>query len=506
MPRLSIDRENSENGSRGKRLDGWKEIATYLGRGERTVKRWEADRALPTHRIPGAGRATVYAYSTELDEWLKSRKSRELYASDKEEEQAEPVEVSQIAHSSHPETALPGQQSTAAQTAVKFKWRSASAGLLTLVVLAATVFVAFLRPGAWISRRAPALFANGHPKATASAVSDSEKNLAHDFYLKGRYAWGQRTPDSLNSALDYFTQAVVHNPGDASAYVGLADTYDLLFEYSTMPERDAYARSIAAARRAVELDDSLAEAHRALGFAEFYGSWDLVDSEMEFRRAIQLNPNDPVARRWYANAFAVPGRFDESLEQISKAQELDPSSHSTLSDKGIMLCRAGKTAEGMALLHEVERIDPQFLSPHRYLNWVNFELHDYPTYLAEGQKEAEIAGDPILKDIFASALEGYAQGGERGLLNNLYAKQKQYFLAGKVPGAFLAKTCVRMGRKEEAIQFLEEDYARHDSRVFFCLSDPDLLTLKDEPDFLALIKKINFPTAPLDEKRALRPR
>jgi hypothetical protein len=137
---------------------------------------------------------------------------------------------------------------------------------------------------------------------------------------------------------------------------------------------------------------------------------------------------------------------------------------------------------------------------------VNFELHDYPTYLAEGQKEAEIAGDPILKDIFASALEGYAQGGERGLLNNLYAKQKQYFLAGKVPGAFLAKTCVRMGRKEEAIQFLEEDYAHHDSRVFFCLSDPDLLTLKDEPDFRALIKKINFPTAPLDEKRALRPR
>ena len=221
-----------------------------------------------------------------------------------------------------------------------------------------------------------------------------------------------------------------------------------------------------------------------------------MDAEKEFVRAIQLNPNDPVAHRWYANAFAVLGRFDVSLEQIGKAQELDPSSHSTLADKGLMLFQAGNRDEGVALLRRVERADPQFFSPHCYLRNVSLELRDYPTYLAEGQKVAEISNNAMQKDIIAAARAGYAHGGEKGLLNNLYAKQKEYYLAGKLQGTFLAITCVLMGRKQEALQLLEEDYARHDATVFFCFSHPDLLTLKDEPRYRALVRKINFPSTP----------
>ena len=112
-----------------------------------------------------------------------------------------------------------------------------------------------LRLLSWFTRRQPNSDSPG-----SSSVSDSEKTLAHDFYLKGRYEWSQRTPESLNRALDYFAQSLVHDPGNAQAYVGLADTYNLLREYTTMPENEAYARAIAAARKAVELDDSLADA------------------------------------------------------------------------------------------------------------------------------------------------------------------------------------------------------------------------------------------------------
>jgi tetratricopeptide (TPR) repeat protein len=230
----------------------------------------------------------------------------------------------------------------------------ALAGLLLLAI----VLAALRYPGFPIPARVRSLLGRKPSAPAASsplAVSEAERALAHELYLKGRYEWNQRTPQSLNLALDDFTQAVLHDPGYAQAYVGLADTYDLLREYSTMPDTEAFSRAIVAAKRAVELDDSLAEAHRALAYAEMYGSWDFADAEKEFRRAIELNPNDPEARRWYANAFAVPGRFQESLAQIEKARELDPGSNVTLADKGFMLYTAGKTDEAIATLKEVEQ-------------------------------------------------------------------------------------------------------------------------------------------------------
>jgi tetratricopeptide (TPR) repeat protein len=120
----------------------------------------------------------------------------------------------------------------------------------------------------------------------ARTAVNPEKQLAHDLYLRGRFEWNKRTPDSLNRALDYFTQSIVHDPANAQAYVGLADTYNLLREYTLMLEDQAYKRAIAAARKAIQLDDSLAEAHRSLAFDEVWGNWDFQTGEREFQRAI----------------------------------------------------------------------------------------------------------------------------------------------------------------------------------------------------------------------------
>jgi tetratricopeptide (TPR) repeat protein len=214
---------------------------------------------------------------------------------------------------------------------------------------------------------------------------------------------------------------------------------------------------------------ALSEAHRALAFAEFWGNWDFVDAEKEFQRAIELNPRDPVARRWYANSFAMPGRFEQCLELMNKAQELGPSSSATLADKGVMLFNAGRTREGIDLLMEVERSNPGFRSPHYYMMLIRLYLRDYPAYLTEGQKAAEISHDAVLRDTITEAQRGYARDGARGLLNNLYTSQKKYYAAGKLSGAMLAKTCVMLGKKQEALQILEESYARHDPYLLICL-------------------------------------
>jgi hypothetical protein len=126
---------------------------------------------------------------------------------------------------------------------------------------------------------------------------------------------------------------------------------------------------------------------------------------------------------------------------------------------------------------------------------IRLYLRDYPAYLAEGQKAAESTNDTVLRDTIASARRGYARGGEHGLLENLYASQKKYYLAGKLSGAKLAKTCVTLGKRQEALQLLEESCARHDPYLLICLVHRDLLTLKDEPRYKTLMKKINFPNS-----------
>jgi tetratricopeptide (TPR) repeat protein len=452
--------------------------------------------------VPGGGRAGVFAYTVELDEWLKSGGSNELEVGQGDKRDIEAVEAwgtTPVEPGVSAERTSAPLEIQAAGTRWVIHWKRTFAGVLAAGVLGAGIYATVLRSsGLNILNRSPSLFTKSQPKPnqpTLNVVSDAEKSYAHDLYLKGRFEWNQRTPDSLNRALDDFTQAIVHDPGYAQAYAGMADTYDLLREYSTLPENDAYDRSIAAAKKAVELDDSLAEAHRALAFAEWWGKWDFADGEREFRRAIELNPNDPLVHKWFANAIGIQGRYPEALAEMTKAQELDPSSLSLVADKGLMLCDIGRREEGIAILKDVERSAPEFIAPHVYLLNIYFQLRDYPAYLAESQKIAEIRSDPVLKDITDSAREGYMQNGELGLLTNLYAKQRQYYLKGKYSGRALAGTCLRLGKKQEALQLLEEAYKLHDRNILFLGNRSEWNALRDEPRFKALVRMTTPPAA-----------
>ncbi len=476
---------------RGLRLAGWKDIAAYLGKTDRTVKRWGRDRGLPVHRVPGTAKASVYAYSNELDRWLENADAE---TEDQAEQTGQPLPAPDLidptAPQGAPNTMLP---TTRPRPLLRRRWLLVGVALLLAAV---TLDVAVRLRAVPIARTFRSLLA-AHAKAVAPlAVSEAERSAADDFYLRGRYEWNQRTPASLHRALDLFTQAIVHNPGDARAYAGLADTYDLLREYSTDADSDAFPRAIAAAKKAVALDDSLAEAHRALAFAEMYGVWDFAGAEAEFRRAIALDPKDPQARRWFANALCVGGRFPEALAQMDKAQELDPTSHATLADKGWMLYNANHVREGIELLKEVERSAPEFYSPHSYLMQIDLDLRDYPSFLSEGQLAAQSSGDAALLDTIASSRAGYERGGSRGLLQALYAKEKRYYAAGQLHAQLLARVCLLMGNTRESLDVMEDAYMRKNIDVLAILSELDLLSLKDDPRYQSLAQKINFPRAP----------
>jgi tetratricopeptide (TPR) repeat protein len=478
------------------RLDSWKEIAAYLNRGERTAKRWEAERALPVHRLPGGGRGSVYAFTAELDEWLISANADKLDLDDEANEAIEDqreAEARESAVGSPQDAVQPARMSltsfSAAMKAHGWSRHLLVFGLLLVgLALAADLLFHLRATGA----HAFSALRWSQAKPTP-ASSDAEKQLAHELYLRGRFEWSERTPESLNRALDDFTQAIVHDPTDAQNYVGLADTYNLLREYSLMPQSEAFSRAIAASKKAVEIDDSLAEAHRSLAFGEIWGNGDFDKGLKEFERAIEINPRDPIAHLWFANAFQGPGWYPLCLREMNLAQELDPASPAILSDKGSLLFALGEREAGLEMEHQVARLEPQLLSPHRYLARMAWDLRDYPSYLRENEKVAELSHDSSLREMTATAQAGFQRHGERGLLENLYAAQERFYAAGSLAGIPLAKTAMRMGRKDEALLWVRREDERHRPDFIYLRDDPDLLPLLDDPVFRALRSKIHSP-------------
>jgi DNA-binding winged helix-turn-helix (wHTH) protein/tetratricopeptide (TPR) repeat protein len=336
----------------------------------------------------------------------------------------------------------------------------------------------------YASRSSGSSFASPHAPANREA---------EEFYLKGRYYWEKRTPESLNKAVDSFTQAIVHDPSYAPAYVGLADCYNLLREYTVMPASEAYPRALAAAKKAAELDPQSSEAHTSLAFVSFYGMWDATTADREFRRAIELNPNNAVAHHWYATYLGCLRRNPESLAEIERAQALDPASKSVLADKGFILFGAGRREEAIALLKQMEENEPDFISPHRYLKEIYLLTADYPHYLAEAKKEAALMHDSSVLAIAEAAEKGFATGGGNGLLETLRQQEKKLYDRGLFSPYRLAETFSLLGNKQEALRYLKIACDRHDQEVIGMASDSAFDNLHSELAFQKMLADVGLP-------------
>jgi len=315
---------------------------------------------------------------------------------------------------------------------------------------------------------------------------------AEEFYLKGRFYWNKRTPESLNKAVDSFTQAIVRDPSYAPAYVGLADCYNLLREYTVMPGSEAYPRALAAAKKAVELDGQSSEAHASLAFVSFWGMWDVATADREFRRALELNPNNAVAHHWYATYLLSLRRDPESLAEIERAQALDPASKSVLADKGSILFVAGRQQDAIALLKQMEENEPDFISPHRYLKGIYLLTADYPHYLVEARSEALLMRDNSALAVVEATEKGFAAGGGKGLLESLRQQETKLYERGLSSPFFLAETCSLLGNKQEALRYLKIAYDQHDDEVPGMASQHAFDNLHNEPAFRRLLADVGL--------------
>ena len=316
---------------------------------------------------------------------------------------------------------------------------------------------------------------------------------AEEAYLKGRFYWNKRTPESLNQALDAFTQAAAHDPNYSDAYVGMADCYNLLREFSAMPGNEAYFKAFAAAKKAVELDPGSSEAHASLGFVTFWGMWDAADAEKEFRRAIELDPNNVKAHHWYATFLHALLRHNEALTQIDLARTLAPDSSSILADKAALQWSAGQGAQALQLLKQLEAAEPDFISPHLYLRLAYFEAGDYPNYIIELKKNAQLTHDAAQSSVAEAAAKGLASDKERGLLAAQIAQQKKLYEQGKLSPFYVAQTEARLGNTREAIRYLRYCVQSHDEVVLNLIVDHDFNGLHGDPAFQQLLAKIGLP-------------
>jgi DNA-binding winged helix-turn-helix (wHTH) protein/Tfp pilus assembly protein PilF len=388
----------------------------------------------------------------------------------------EPAKVQAVETESEPPASL--------QPSKPVVWRRLIFALPLLVLLFA----------AWVFRTS-----NRHAEAGAKPIPSTKSphspanREAEDFYLKGRFYWNKRTPESLNQAVDAFTQAIARDPNYADAYVGLADCYNLLREFSALPANEAYFKAFAAAKKAVELDPQSADAHASLAFVTFWGMWDAQDAEKEFRRAIELDPGNAKAHHWFATYLHARGRRDEALAEIDLARKLDPHSPSILADNGELLWAGGHHEQALQVLTQLEAAEPDFVSPHRYLQFAYFDTGDYPHYIAELKKVALLTHDPAKRSEAEAAAKGFAESGERGLHQAQLSERMKLYQQGKVSPYFVAQSDARLGKTSEAIKYLTMCVQSHDELSMNITEDQSFSGLHSDPAFAQLLAIVGLP-------------
>jgi TolB-like protein/DNA-binding winged helix-turn-helix (wHTH) protein/tetratricopeptide (TPR) repeat protein len=324
------------------------------------------------------------------------------------------------------------------------------------------------------------------PKLTGEENRRLQKNVTSDveafrLYLRGRYVWEQRTDTGLRRAIAYYEQAIRRDPHFALAYAALAECYGPLMQLSFMSALEALPKMEEAASRAVELDDTLAEAHTALA-ATRMNEWDWPSTEREYKRAIALNPNEEMAHRWYGYFLDAMGRPTESLEEWKRAYELNPASPSN-AWLGWALYRVGRSQEALTFLQETVKLNPDFPQAHERLGNVYVGLRSFDKAL-----EQFSAPDELSKRMYVLARAGQGATARSHLVQFLKLPPSQR------PGAEMgiAAVYLALGDRETALSWLETAYRERNPQLMFLKVDERFSTLRSEPGFQELLRRVRL--------------
>ncbi len=322
----------------------------------------------------------------------------------------------------------------------------------------------------------------------AIAAQPTANPEAYQLYLKGRFFWNKRTGEDLKTALDYFQKAVAADPNYANAYAGEADACLLIPLFSAGTPKEYFPKAKAAAQHAIELDETSAEGHAALGQLLSF-DLDFTGSEKEFQRAIELNPNYATAHHWYGNTFlANVGRFDEAIAEGKRAVELDPLSLIINADLGSTLMWARRFDEAIAQQRRTLALDGNFYYAHWNLGEALYYKGDVAGAIAEYEKARSLEEDPETLGLLGQA---YAKTGRKEEALKILAELNEVARRDYVRPELFAIIYIGLGDKSKAIQYLEDEYQRHDGFDFVGIRvDPRLDPLRDHPRFKQLLAKV----------------
>jgi TolB-like protein/Flp pilus assembly protein TadD len=523
----------------GERLDSWKEIASYLKRETRTVRRWETHEGLPVHRHLHNVRGSIYAFRPELDSWWAGRRTRPRSGS--------------IVLAVLPFENLSGdlkQQRISDGLTDEVTTRLANLSPACLGVIARRSAMRFRRSTGRIDKIAGKLGAThivggsirsegDHTVVTVQLVRASDQThlwadsyrsdrtntlagqseiarmiaestlaklvpvpkpaasqglghsaVAHRVYLKGRFFWNQRTAEELTKGIACFDQAILEDPTYAPAYAGLADSYIQLGFYGVLPAAPAMKKAKLAALKAVELDDTLGEAHTSLADVMTYFDWNLIGAEKEYQRAIQLNPTYATAHHWYGDYLAMMGRFDEAHVKGQRALELDPVSPIINIWVGMKYYFGGCYDEAVEQYRKTLEMHPNYVLAHWALGLAYEQQGKYGAAISEKQKALDLSGESAW--IAAGLAYAYAVSGKRDRTRKILERLTGPAHQTSAVSYEIATIYAALHDRDHALQWLQRAYDDRSEWVPYMRVEPRLRCLNGDARFQKLTRRFGM--------------
>jgi tetratricopeptide (TPR) repeat protein len=312
---------------------------------------------------------------------------------------------------------------------------------------------------------------------------------AFQLYMQGRYQWNKRTLEGLQQSIDYFQQAIVKDSQYALAFAGQADAYALLADFNVLPAREVLPKVKSAAEKALELDDTLAEAHTSLGWARFH-DLDWIGAEKEFKRAIELNASYPTAHSWYGEYLMAQGRFDRAQEEMTRAHQLDALSPVLSLALGYRFYYAHQYAQAVEQCQMVLAMDPTFAPAHVCLGRAYQQERAFPEAIAEYRKALDISeGDTnelaALGQVYAvSRREGEA----RAILDQLKERSQQTY----VQPMWMAVILLGLGEKDQAFDWMQKAYDDRSVWLVYLKVDPLFDPLRGDVRLTDLLQRVGL--------------
>ncbi|PYT59366.1 MAG: hypothetical protein DMG35_14755 [Acidobacteria bacterium] len=319
--------------------------------------------------------------------------------------------------------------------------------------------------------------------AKIAAVTHSDPE-AYQLYLQGLYYWDKGTEQSAANSREYFQKAIEKDPGFARAWIGLAFAYNLLSDYRHGKE---------AARKALSLDDTIGRGHAAFAFATWRNDWDWSVAQQEFKRAIELDPNDTHAHHGYAGYLSALRRFDEAHSEMQRALELDPLAVLANTNLGSIYWSSHDFDRAIQQLNRALEIDPSFPDAHCDLGLVYESLGKYEQALVEFEKYKTLSRNGNLLLAKAAVAHLYAVQGRRADALRLLEELKAARKPGDMLSYSIALVYVGLGDKDRAFQWLRNSFAEHDDDLLDLNDDPRVEPLHSDPRFQDLVRRVGIP-------------